>query len=138
MLYLIEQYGNEGRKYLKIGSSGDIDKRIKQYDTHCAEFKVLDTFNGGGQQERLLQKVLSKYVSKNEFMTYDENIIETWKIYKALYEGLDQVYEKELKKLNDKIEKLEEDNIYLSEQIKKYKITTNHYRKLYNELQKND
>lgn len=32
------------------------------------------------------------------------------------------------------MEKLEEDNIYLSEQIKKYKITTNHYRKLYNEL----
>ena len=29
MLYLIEQYGDEGRKYLKIGSSGDIDKRIK-------------------------------------------------------------------------------------------------------------
>lgn len=137
MLYLIEQYGDEGRKYLKIGSSGDIDKRIKQYSTHCAEYKVLDTFQGTEQQEHMLQKLLIKYVFRNEFMTYNENIIETWNVYKVLYEYLTQIYNKKLKEKEDKIEKLEEKNNSLTKQIEKYKNVIEYYKELNKKLQEN-
>ena len=130
MLYLIEQYGDKGRKYLKIGSSGDIDKRIKQYDTHCAEFKVLDTFQGSGEQEHMLQKLLIRYVFKNEFMIYDESIIETWNAYKILYEKLNQTFEKNLKEKDKKIFKMEDEIEDLTKQIDKYKILVNHYKRL--------
>jgi len=36
----------------------------------------------------MLQKLLIRYVFKNEFMIYDESIIETWNAYKILYEKL--------------------------------------------------
>lgn len=136
MLYLIEQYGNEGRKYLKIGSSGDIDKRIKQYDTHCAEFKVLDTFEGSGEQEHMLQKLLIKYVFKNEFMIYNESIIETWNIYKTLYEKLNQVFEKKLKEKDKQIFKMEDEIDELTKQVEKYKILVNSYKKLQEDILK--
>lgn len=134
MLYLIEQYGNEGRKYLKIGSSGDIDKRMKQYSTHCAEFKILDTFQGNDQQEHILQKLLNKYVFKNEFMIYNESIIETWNIYKTLYEKLDQIYTKKLKEKDEKIFKMEDKIDDLLKQVEKYKDLVNCYKKIQGEL----
>lgn len=134
MLYLIEQYGDKGRKYLKIGSSGDIDKRIKQYDTHCAEFKVLDTFQGSGEQEHMLQKLLIRYVFKNEFMIYDKSIIETWNIYKILYEKLSQVFEKKLKEKDNKIFKMEDEIEDLTKQVEKYKILANHYKRLQEDI----
>ena len=130
MLYLIEQYGDKGRKYLKIGSSGDIDKRMKQYDTHCAEFKILDTFQGSGEQEHMLQKLLIRYVFKNEFMVYDESVIETWNAYKILYEKLNQTFEKKLKEKDKKIFKMEDEIEDLTKQIEKYKILVNHYKRL--------
>lgn len=136
MLYLIEQYGDKGRKYLKIGSSGDTDKRIKQYDTHCAEFKVLDTFEGSGEQEHMLQKLLIKYVFKNEFMIYDESIIETWNIYKTLYEKLNQMFDKKLKEKDKQIFKMEDEIDELTKQVEKYKILVNSYKKLQEDILK--
>lgn len=136
MLYLIEQYGDKGRKYLKIGSSGDIDKRIKQYDTHCAEFKVLDTFQGSGEQEHMLQKLLIRYVFKNEFMIYDKSIIETWNTYKILYEKLGQVFEKKLKEKDQRIFKMEDEIEDLTKQVEKYKILANHYKRLQEDMLK--
>lgn len=136
MLYLIEQYGDEERKYLKIGSSGDIDKRIKQYDTHCAEFKVLDTFEGSGEQEHMLQKLLIKYVFKNKFMTYNESIIETWNIYKTLYEKISQTYEKKLKEKDKKIFEMEDEIEEMTKKVEKYKILSNYYKKLQEDILK--
>lgn len=136
MLYLIEQYGDKGRKYLKIGSSGDIDKRIKQYDTHCAEFKILDTFQGSGEQEHMLQKLLIKYVFKNEFMIYDKFIIETWNIYKTLYEKISQMYENKLKEKDKKIFKMEDEQEELIKQVEKYKTLANHYKILQEDILK--
>lgn len=129
MLYLIEQYGDKGKKYLKIGSSRDIDKRIKQYSTHCAEFKVLDTFQGNDQEEHMLQKVLIQYIFKNEFMVYDESIIETWKIYKTLYEKINQMYEKKLKEKDKKIFEMEDQIDNLSKQLKEQKNLIRYYKK---------
>lgn len=84
MLYLIKEYGKE-KEYLKIGKADSIDNRIKQYDTHCAEFEVLDTFEGNTKEEKLLHTLLEDYTVKGEWMEYSEEILSLWKMYKHLY-----------------------------------------------------
>ena len=85
----------------------------------------------------MLQKVLIKYVFRNEFMVYDENIIETWNAYKILYEYLNGIYEKKIKEKENKIEKLEEKNNSLTKQIEKYKNIIDYYKELNKKLQEN-
>lgn len=84
MLYLIKEYGKENKEYLKIGKADNINKRMQQYNTDCAEFELIDTFDGSLPEENLLHSILNKYKIKGEWMKYNEEIILLWKLYKDL------------------------------------------------------
>ena len=84
MLYLIKQYGKNSKEYLKIGKADNVNKRIQQYNTNCAEFELIDTFEGSIPEESLLHSFLEKYKIKGEWMEYNEEILLLWKLYKEL------------------------------------------------------
>ena len=84
MLYLIKEYGKNNKEYLKIGKADNVNKRIQQYNTNCAEFELIDTFEGSVPEESLLHSFLDKYKIKGEWMEYNEEILLLWKLYKEL------------------------------------------------------
>ena len=84
MLYLIKEYGKNGKEYLKIGKADNVNKRIQQYNTDCAEFELIDTFEGSLPEESLLHSFLDKYIIKGEWMEYNEEILLLWKLYKGI------------------------------------------------------
>ena len=84
MLYLIKEYGKNNKEYLKIGKADNIDKRIQQYNTNCAEFELIDSFEGSVPEESLLHSFLEKYKIKGEWMEYNEEILLLWKLYKEI------------------------------------------------------
>lgn len=84
MLYLIKEYGKNNKEYLKIGKADNINKRIQQYNTNCAEFELIDTFEGSIPEESLLHSFLDKYIIKGEWMEYNEEILLLWKLYKEI------------------------------------------------------
>lgn len=84
MLYLIKEFGKNNKEYLKIGKADNIKNRIQQYNTNCAEFELIDTFEGSVPEENLLHSLLKKYIIKGEWMEYNEEILLMWKLYKEL------------------------------------------------------
>lgn len=84
MLYLIKEYGRNNKEYLKIGKADNVDKRIQQYNTNCADFELIDTFEGSLPEESLLHSFLEKYKVKGEWMEYNEEILLLWKLYKEI------------------------------------------------------
>ena len=84
MLYLIKEYGRNNKEYLKIGKADNVDKRIQQYNTNCADFELIDTFEGSVPEESLLHSFLDKYIIKGEWMEYNEEILLLWKLYKEI------------------------------------------------------
>ena len=84
MLYLIKEYGKENKEYLKIGKADNVNKRMQQYNTDCAEFELIDTFEGSLPEESLLHSFLEKYKIKGEWMEYNEEILLLWKLYKEI------------------------------------------------------
>ena len=84
MLYLIKEYGKNNKEYLKIGKADNVNKRIQQYNTNCAEFELIDTFEGSVPEESLLHSFLDKYIIKGEWMEYNEEILLLWKLYKEI------------------------------------------------------
>ena len=84
MLYLIKEYGKNNKEYLKIGKADNVNKRIQQYNTNCAEFELIDTFEGSLPEENLLHSFLEKYKVKGEWMEYNEEILLLWKLYKEI------------------------------------------------------
>ena len=64
MLYLIKEYGRNNKEYLKIGKADNVNKRIQQYNTNCAEFELIDTFEGSLPEENLLYSFLKKIQNK--------------------------------------------------------------------------
>ena len=113
MLYLIKQFGKEN-KYLKIGSSDNLKNRFKQYNTHCAEYEILDTFEGTSEEESILRNIFKDLLTRNEWMLYDEKIISMWNGYKCLY--------KHFKDTKDKCKKLEEEYSKLFSENQKLRI----------------
>lgn len=63
-------------------------------------------------------------------MIYDKSIIETWNIYKTLYEKLSQMYENKLKEKDKKIFRMEDEQEGLIKQVEKYKLLSSYYKKL--------
>lgn len=84
MLYLIKEYGKNNKEYLKIGKADNVNKRIQQYNTNCAEFELIDTFEGSLPEESLLHSFLEKYKIKGEWMEYNDEILLLWKLYKEI------------------------------------------------------
>lgn len=84
MLYLIKEYGKNNKEYLKIGKADNVNKRIYQYNTDCAEFELIDIFEGSIPEENLLHSFLDKYKTKGEWMEYNEEILLLWRLYKEI------------------------------------------------------
>lgn len=120
MLYLIKEYGKNGKEYLKIGKADNVNKRMQQYNTNCAEFELIDTFEGSLPEENLLHSFLEKYKVKGEWMEYNEEILLLWKLYKELRPKVKEnilttgeyikkeFYDTQLDYYKNKIENLEE------------------------------
>lgn len=132
MLYLIKEYGKNNKEYLKIGKADNIDKRIQQYNTNCAEFELIDTFEGSLPEENLLHSLLKKYKTKGEWMEYNEEILLLWKLYKNLRPKIkESILQQEdyvrrsdyLKKLEDMEEKISEISKIYSESMELFEFT---------------
>ena len=130
MLYLIKEYGKNNKEYLKIGKADNVNKRIQQYNTDCAEFELIDTFEGSIPEESLLHSFLEKYKIKGEWMEYNEEILLLWKLYKELRPKIKEnilttgeyikkeFYDVQVKYYENKIEELQNNNIeYLKEDL---------------------
>lgn len=75
-LYLIQS-----GEYLKIGFTKNLQERIKSYNTHNPNYKLLETRDGTYADESYLHKKLKKFsINRNsEWMYYDNIIIKTFK-----------------------------------------------------------
>lgn len=129
MLYLIKEFGKENKEYLKIGKADNINKRMQQYNTNCAEFELIDTFEGSLPEETLLHSFLEKYKIKGEWMKYDEKILLLWKLYKEIRPKIKESllqYEQYIPKdkYNSEIEKYKSKYIECNNLLLKYQELT--------------
>lgn len=76
MLYLIES-----SNYIKIGYAKDVDKRIKQYETHNPKFNLIDATIGDLTDEAELHRNLKPYKYKNEWFYFNKDVIIIWLNY---------------------------------------------------------
>ena len=77
-LYLIQS-----NDYIKIGYTVNLEKRLKQYNTHNPEYKILYVREGTASDEYFLHKIFEKYlINDTEWMQYNEYIINTFKTIK--------------------------------------------------------
>ena len=77
MLYLIKS-----STYLKIGYTYNVEKRMKQYETHNPDFVLLDTAQGSLRDEMELHAILKPYWIKNEWFYNCDEVIKVWNSYK--------------------------------------------------------
>lgn len=77
MLYLIKS-----GTYLKIGYTYNVEKRMKQYETHNPDFILLDQAEGSLTDESYLHAVLKPYWIKNEWFYNCDEVIKVWNSYK--------------------------------------------------------
>lgn len=142
MLYLIKEYGKNNKEYLKIGKADNVSKRMQQYSTNCAEFELIDTFEGSVPEENLLHSFLEKYKIKGEWMEYNEEILLLWKLYKELRPKIKEnilttgeyikkeFYDVQIKYYENKIEEIQNNNI---EYLKKDLLYKTKFSELYDE-----
>ncbi len=149
MLYLIKEYGKNNKEYLKIGKAHDVNKRIQQYNTNCAEFELIDTFEGSLPEESLLHSFLEKYKIRGEWMEYNNEILLLWKLYKEirpkikesilatgefveeeLYNSQINYYQNKIEEVQNEIKYLKEDCLHKLEQLEN---RTSNFSELYNE-----
>lgn len=97
MLYLIKQQGKE-ESYLKIGYTKDIKERIKAYNTHNANFELIEVIEGEKDIETLAHEILLQFKYKGEWYIENNEIYLIWEICKQ---------ESKLRKLEQKLDELE-------------------------------
>lgn len=76
MIYLI----SDG-KYLKIGFTSNLDKRLKQYATHSNSIELIDYKEGDKEDESILHSHFSHYRLNTEWFEYSEDIIKGFRDY---------------------------------------------------------
>lgn len=82
MIYLI----TDG-KYLKVGYTTNIKSRMKQYATHTNNFRLLSYKEGGTADEEFLHKLLNKYLVRDEWFEYSDDVISTFNKYDPILEN---------------------------------------------------
>jgi hypothetical protein len=83
MLYLIES-----SDYYKIGYASDIDRRLKQYNTHNPDYIVLDIKEGNTKDEALLHRKCKEFRIKGEWFEKCADVLDAW----YTYEGINDEY----------------------------------------------
>lgn len=112
MLYLIKQEGKE-QNYLKIGYTKNIEERLKAYNTHNANFKLIETIeNADISIETFAHNLLEKFKYKGEWYTESNEVYLIWEICKQ---------ETRLRINEQKISQLEKDYQQLEKEISFYK-----------------
>lgn len=107
MIYLIKQEGKT-KNYLKIGYTNCLDDRIKAYNTHNAEFEIIDSFEGEKDIETFAHQILNELKYKGEWYLESNEIYLVWEMCKQ---------ESKLRKNTQDIEKLKSQINLLKEQI---------------------
>ena len=125
MLYLIKEYG-KNKTYLKIGYTQNLEERLKAYNTHSAEFELVNSMKGGPELESFAHKLLAEYNIKGEWFKEDPMIYYVWELTKQEYTIRDQEnkinkQEKTIKELKDSFDKLSKDIIYYKEKYEELK-----------------
>lgn len=105
MLYLIKEFGKEN-VYLKIGYTQNLEERLKAYNTHSAEFELVNSMEGGPELESFAHKLLTEYNIKGEWFKEDPMVYYVWELTKQEYEIRQQ--EKTIKELEASVKELKE------------------------------
>lgn len=79
MLYLIE-CGD----YYKIGYASDIDRRLKQYNTHNPDYVVIDIKEGDTKDEALLHRKCKEFRIKGEWFEKCADVLDAWYTYERI------------------------------------------------------
>lgn len=79
MLYLIES-----SDYYKIGYASDIDRRLKQYNTHNPDYVVIDIKEGDTKDEALLHKKCKEFRIKGEWFEKCSDVLDAWYTYEKV------------------------------------------------------
>ena len=103
MLYLIKEYG-KNKTYLKIGYTQNLEERLKAYNTHSAEFELINSMEGDQELESFAHKLLANYNIKGEWFTEDPMIYYVWELTKQEY--IIRKQEDKINKQEDKIKRL--------------------------------
>ena len=107
MIYLIES-----STYYKIGYAKDVNKRMKAYNTHNPDFKLIDTLEGTKEVENTLHKLCKNYQVKSEWFHKKEEVLLIWDTYKKFSEYLNKTISensKKIKEIGTQIEAVEAD-----------------------------
>jgi predicted RNase H-like nuclease (RuvC/YqgF family) len=105
MLYLIKEYG-KNKTYLKIGYTQNLEERLKAYNTHSAEFELINSMEGDSELESFTHKLLAEYNIKGEWFKEDPMVYYVWELTKQEYEIRQQ--EKTIKELEASVKELKE------------------------------
>lgn len=79
MLYLIEC-----SDYYKIGYASDIDRRLKQYNTHNPDYVVIDIKEGDTRDEALLHRKCKEFRIKGEWFEKCADVLDAWYTYERV------------------------------------------------------
>jgi len=111
MLYLIKEYG-KNKTYLKIGYTQNLEERLKAYNTHSAEFELINSMEGGPELESFAHKLLAEYNIKGEWFKEDPMVYYVWELTKQEYK---------IRKQEKTIEELENNLSTLSNHVDFFK-----------------
>lgn len=125
MLYLIKQYGRN-TTYLKIGYTQNLQERLKAYNTHNAEFELVNSMEGSQELETFAHKLLLEYNIKGEWFKEDPMVYYVWELTKQEYKIRDQEnkidkQEKTIKELKGSFDELSKDLLYYKEKYEELK-----------------
>ena len=116
MLYLIKEYG-KNKTYLKIGYTQNLEERLKAYNTHSAEFELVNSMEGSQELETFAHKLLADYNIKGEWVKEDPMVYYVWELTKQEYKIREQ--EKSIKELKDSFKELSKDILFYKETYEK-------------------
>ena len=116
MIYLIKQEGKE-QNYLKIGYTKDIDDRLKEYNTHNANFELIETIEGEKDIETYAHKLLVQFKYKNEWYIENNEVYIIWELCK--HESRLRINEKRIEELEEVYKNLKEKYNLLESELEK-------------------
>lgn len=112
MIYLMES-----GEYYKIGYAKDVEKRMKAYNTHNPNYKLIDVIEGTKSDEVALHELCGEYQDKLEWFTKVPEILIIWKIYKKNAQLTQKIYKNNIQLIQKKNQEISNDIKYLKNQI---------------------
>lgn len=119
MIYLIES-----GEYYKIGYAQNVDKRMKAYNTHNPDYKLIDVMPGTTSDEAVLHELCAEYQNKLEWFNKVPEVLTIWKIYKKI----PQIKQEKIQKFNKDIKQIQ----------KQIQVITTHIKNIYKTIDKKE